>query len=55
MQSNGQDAWQELDPSSQRSNEMARSWRGLCPAVDCSGLMMMMNMIGTAPFLVEDY
>jgi hypothetical protein len=21
---------------------MARNWRGLCPAVDCSGLMMMM-------------
>jgi hypothetical protein len=23
--------------SSQRSSEMARNWRGLCPAVDCSG------------------
>jgi hypothetical protein len=22
---------------------MARYWRGLCPAVDCTGLMMMMN------------
>jgi hypothetical protein len=21
---------------------MARNWRGLCPAVDCSGLMMIM-------------
>jgi hypothetical protein len=28
--------------SSQRSSEMARNWRGLCPAVHCSGLMMMM-------------
>jgi hypothetical protein len=24
--------------------EMARSWRGLCPAVDCDRLMMMMMM-----------
>jgi hypothetical protein len=36
-----QDGLQELDASS-RSSEVARSWRGLCPAVDCSGLMMMM-------------
>jgi hypothetical protein len=26
---------------SRRSSEMARSWRGLCPAVDCDRLMMM--------------
>jgi hypothetical protein len=24
---------------------MARSWRGLCPAVVCSGLMMMINLL----------
>jgi hypothetical protein len=24
---------------------MARSWRGLCPAVDCDRLMMMMMMM----------
>jgi hypothetical protein len=24
---------------------MTRSWRGLCPAVDCDRLMMMMMMI----------
>jgi hypothetical protein len=23
---------------------MANSWRGLCPAVDCNGLMLMMMM-----------
>jgi hypothetical protein len=23
-------------------SEIARRWRGLCPAVDCSGLIMMM-------------
>jgi hypothetical protein len=32
----------EMDASSRRSSEMARNWRGLCPAVDCNGLMMMM-------------
>jgi hypothetical protein len=32
----------ELDASSRRSSEMARSWRGLCPVVDFSGQMMMM-------------
>jgi hypothetical protein len=37
-----QDGWQELDAFSRRSSEMARDWRGLCPAVDCSRLMMMM-------------
>jgi hypothetical protein len=37
-----QDGWQELDPSIRRSSEMARDWRGLWPAVDCSRLMMMM-------------
>jgi hypothetical protein len=31
-----QDGWQELDASSRRLSEMARSWRGLC-------MMMMMN------------
>jgi hypothetical protein len=31
--------WQELDASSRRSSEMARNWRDLCPAVDCSGLV----------------
>jgi hypothetical protein len=36
-----QDGWQELDASSRRSSEMVKSWRGLCPAMDCSGLMMM--------------
>jgi hypothetical protein len=30
-----------MDASSRRPSEMARSWRGLCPAVDCSGMMMM--------------
>jgi hypothetical protein len=39
-----QDGWQELDASSRRSSEVARHWRGLCPAVDCSRLMMMMMM-----------
>jgi hypothetical protein len=24
---------------------MARTWRGLCPAVDCDGLIMMMIMM----------
>jgi hypothetical protein len=28
--------------SGQRSSDSARNWRGLCPAVDCSRLMMMM-------------
>jgi hypothetical protein len=28
-----------------RSSEMAGYWRGLCPAVDCDRLMMMMMMI----------
>jgi hypothetical protein len=42
-----QDGWRELDTSSRRSSEMAGYWRGLCPAVDCSRLMMMMMMIGT--------
>jgi hypothetical protein len=37
-----QDGWRELDASSRRSSEMVSNWRGLCPAVDCSGLMMMM-------------
>jgi hypothetical protein len=37
-----QDGWQELDASSRGSSEMARDWRGQCPAVDYSGLMMMM-------------
>jgi hypothetical protein len=27
---------------SRRSSEMAKHWRGLCPAVDCGRLMMMM-------------
>jgi hypothetical protein len=40
-----QDGWQELDASSRRSRVMARSWRGLCPAMDCSGLMTMMMMM----------
>jgi hypothetical protein len=40
-----QDGWQELDASSRRSSEMMRNWRGLCPAVDCSGLMMMLMMM----------
>jgi hypothetical protein len=31
-----QDGWQELDASSRRPSEMARSWRGLCRAVDCN-------------------
>jgi hypothetical protein len=34
-----QEGWQELDASSRRSNKMARNWRDLCPAVDCSGLI----------------
>jgi hypothetical protein len=34
---------EELDASSRRSSEMARNWRGLCPSVDCRGLMMMMK------------
>jgi hypothetical protein len=25
--------------------EMPRNWRGLCPAVECSGLMMMMKRV----------
>jgi hypothetical protein len=37
--------WQELDASSPRSSEMARDMRGLCPAMDYSGLMMMMMII----------
>jgi hypothetical protein len=37
-----QDSWQKLDASSRRSSEMARDWRGLWQAVDCSGRMMMM-------------
>jgi hypothetical protein len=40
--SRGSDSWRELDASSRRSREMARSWRGLYSAMDCSGLMMMM-------------
>jgi hypothetical protein len=36
---------QELETSSRRSSAMARYWRGLCPAVGCSRLMMMMMMI----------
>jgi hypothetical protein len=35
-----QDSWQELDASSRRSSEMARDWRGLCPAVDCGRLII---------------
>jgi Zn/Cd-binding protein ZinT len=35
----------ELDTSSRRLSEMARSWRSLYPAVDYSELMMMMNDI----------
>jgi hypothetical protein len=35
--------WQEMDASSRGSSEMARNWRDLCPAVDCSGRMMMMD------------
>jgi hypothetical protein len=38
------DGWQELDASSRRSNKMAKNWRDLCPAVECSGLMMMMRI-----------
>jgi hypothetical protein len=32
----------ELDTNSRGSSEMARNWRGPCPAVDCSGLVMIM-------------
>jgi hypothetical protein len=39
-----QDGWWELDASSRRSSEMASNWRRLCPAVGCSGLMMMMKI-----------
>jgi hypothetical protein len=37
------DGWQELDASGRRASEIARNWRGFCPAVDCTGLMMMMT------------
>jgi hypothetical protein len=30
---------------SRRSSKMANNWRGLCPAVDCGRLMMMMVII----------
>jgi hypothetical protein len=40
------DGWQELDASSRGSSEMAGYWKGLCPALDCDGLMMMMMMTG---------
>jgi hypothetical protein len=40
-----QDGCRELDASSRRTSEMARDWRGLCPAVDCSRLMMMIMMM----------
>jgi hypothetical protein len=35
----------EQDTSSRRSSEMARHWRGLCSAVDCGRLMMMMMLM----------
>jgi hypothetical protein len=43
---------------SRRSSEMARTWRGLCPAVDCSGRMMMMmtechRVLGEAKTVME--
>jgi hypothetical protein len=38
---------------SRRSSEMASNWRGLCPAVDCSGLMIMMMMMATNMTLFE--
>jgi hypothetical protein len=34
--------WWELDASSRRSREIS-NWRGLCPAVECVGLMMMVR------------
>jgi hypothetical protein len=40
-----QDGWQELNVSSRKSSEMARNWRALRPAVDCSELMIMMMMM----------
>jgi hypothetical protein len=33
-----------MDASSRKSRKMARSWIGLCPAVDCNGLIIMMLM-----------
>jgi hypothetical protein len=46
--------WQELDASSRRSSEMAKSRRGVCPAVDCSALMMiiMKSIIATVHSVV---
>jgi hypothetical protein len=35
--------------SSRKSSEMARSWRGLSLAVNCSGLMIMMMRDGISP------
>jgi hypothetical protein len=40
-----QDGWQELDASCRKSSVMVRSWRGLCLAVDCSRLLMMIAKI----------
>jgi hypothetical protein len=34
-----------MDASSRGSSKIARNWRGLCPAVNCTGLMMMMMMV----------
>jgi hypothetical protein len=31
-----------IDLFRRKSSEMARHWRGLCPAVDCNRMMMMM-------------
>jgi hypothetical protein len=44
----------ELNASSRRWREMARSWRRLCPAVDCSGLMMTMMLFVVNPS-IGDY
>lgn len=38
--------WQELDARGRKSISVACTWGGLCPAVDCDGLMMMMMMDG---------
>jgi hypothetical protein len=40
-----QNGWQELYVSSRRASKMARNWRGLGPAEECSGLKMMMMMM----------
>jgi hypothetical protein len=37
-----------------RSSKMARDWRGLCPAVDCSRLMTIMTMMNIVSISIHN-